>query len=368
MNLRQLPLIRRFRDLRFLIFYVTTQCNARCQTCFYWKDLNTGHGLTLEQIEQLASTMPDFRSLLIGGGEPFMRLDLPEIVSAFRKHNRIHDASIPTNGLLPERIEQQTRRILVDNPNLYLSLNVSLDGFAATHNAIRGVPDNFDRARETVQRLTALRDTYPRLSVVLNSVICEKNYAEIVSLAGYAWNKLHLDGHFFEIIRGDPKDLSVGGVPVDALADIYHLLPRFQARYFRKLRKKRNPVSRAVGEVLDLGRLLWQYRTQYRRYASGQLWTAPCLAGKTIGVIEPDGALRACELRDKVSNLEDSGWDFNAQWYSTKLNDEVHQIRVDRCDCTHVCFVQSSRDHSLRATLLEVPGLWLRYRQGKEWL
>jgi len=297
-----------------------------------------------------------------------MRLDLPEVVSTFRRHNRIHDVNIPTNGLLSERIEQKTRRILDDNPELYLSLNVSLDGFAATHNAIRGVTDNFDRTRETIQRLTVLRDTHTRLSVVVNSVICEKNYAEIVSFADYASNELNLDGHFFEIIRGDPKDLSVGGVPADALADIYHLLPQFQARYFRQIREKQNPVSRAAGNVLDLGRLLWQYRTQYRRYTSGQIWTVPCLAGKTIGVIEPDGALRACELRDKIANLGDSDWDFSAQWYGAEIDDEVRQIRIDRCDCTHVCFVQSSRDHSLRATFLDAPRLWLRYRQGQEWL
>jgi MoaA/NifB/PqqE/SkfB family radical SAM enzyme len=297
-----------------------------------------------------------------------MRSDLPEIVSTFRRHNRIHDASIPTNGLLPERIEQQTRQILVDNPELHLSLNISLDGFATTHDEIRGVPGNFDRALETIRRLTELRDTYPRLSVVVNSVLCEKNYTEIVSFAEYAWNELSLDGHFFEVIRGDPKELSVSGVPADALADIYHILPQFQARYFRQLREKQNLVSRAAGEILDLGRLLWQYRTQYQRYVNSQLWTVPCLAGQTIGVIEPDGALRACELRDKISSLASSGWNFGAQWYGSELSHEVRQIRADRCDCTHVCFVQSSRDHSLRATFLEAPRLWLRYRQRREWL
>jgi MoaA/NifB/PqqE/SkfB family radical SAM enzyme len=351
-----------------LIFYVTSQCNARCQTCFFWKDLNTGHGLTIEQIERLALTMPKFRTLLIGGGEPFLRLDLPEIVSIFHKRNRIRDASIPTNGLLPTRIEEETRRILSDNPDLYLSLNVSLDGFAATHDEIRGVPGNFDRARETLQRLIEARGTSTRLSVILNSVICEKNYEEIVSFAEFAWNELNVDGHFFEIIRGDPKDLSVGGVPAAALADIYQALPEIQARYFRRLRGHQNRVSRMVGGILDVGRLLWQYRTQYRRYTNNQLWTVPCLAGRTIGVVEPDGTLKACELRERISSLADSGWDFGSQWYGSDTAGEVEQVSIDECDCTHVCFIQSSRDHSLRATFVESPRLWLRYRRGQEWL
>jgi len=368
MNLRRWPLLRRYNDLRFLIFYVTSQCNARCRTCFFWKDLNTGRGPGLSEIEKLAATSPRFRTLLIGGGEPSLRDDLPQIVTIFRRHNHIHDASVPTNGLLPARIEALARQTLTLNRGLLLSFNVSLDGPTATHDRLRGVPGSFDRAVETIHRLAAVRSEEPRLSVVVNTVICAENLSEIVPFARFAWEELPLDGHFFELIRGNPKDLVVEGLPGDALATAYKELVRIQERYLERSTVSMGVVRRVISRVLGTGRLLWQYRAQYRRYVQGQLWTVDCRAGRTIGVVEPNGTLKACELRGAVASLADSDWDLAAAWYGPEMSRETRRIAADRCDCTHVCFVQSSRDHSLRATLVEVPWLWLRYRRNRAWL
>lgn len=368
MNLRRWPLLRRFGDLRFLIFYVTSQCNARCRTCFFWRDLNTGQGLELDQIEKLAAAAPRFRTLLIAGGEPSLRADLPHIVSIFRRHNHIHDASVPTNGLLPDRIEALARHILDLNPGLLLSFNVSLDGPPAIHDSIRGVPGNFERAVETIHRLAAVRAQEPCLSVVVNTVICAENLSEVVPLARFAWDELPLDGHFFELIRGDPKDMAVDGLPADALATVYRELIPIQERYVERSAVAAGAPRRVLGRVLGTGRLLWQYRTQYRRYAHNRWWTVRCRAGRTIGVVEPDGTLKACELRGTVASLADCDWDLAAAWYGPLMGRETRRIAADRCDCTHVCFVQSSRDHSLRVTFVEVPWLWLRYKRGRAWL
>jgi len=368
MNLRRWPLLRQFYDLRFLIFYVTSQCNGRCRSCFFWQGLNSGRALELEQIEKLAATTPRIRTLLIGGGEPSLRAELPQIVSIFRRHNHIHDVSIPTNGLLPGRIEALAREILTLNPGLAVSFNVSVDGLATTHDKIRDVPGNFPRAIETIRRLVALRREQPRLSVVMNSVICAENLGELVSLAEFAWAELELDGHFFELIRGSPKELAVAGIEPKLLAEVYGRLIGIQERYVLRAASGQGVIRRTIRRILGVGRLLWQYRTQYRRYAYGRLWAVPCLAGKTIAVVEPDGTLKACELRGAVQNLADTGWDMGAAWYGPEMGEEVHRIAADECDCTHVCFVQSSRDHSLFATFLQVPWLWLRYARGLAWL
>ena len=44
MNLRARLVIRHFEDSRFPIFYVTTQCNARCRTYFFARDLDRYSG------------------------------------------------------------------------------------------------------------------------------------------------------------------------------------------------------------------------------------------------------------------------------------------------------------------------------------
>jgi len=57
------------RDLDFVIFFVTSICNAKCAHCFYWHNLNApDEGFALEDIEKLARSMPQFRTLLISGG------------------------------------------------------------------------------------------------------------------------------------------------------------------------------------------------------------------------------------------------------------------------------------------------------------
>ena len=97
--------IARQHKFDFLIFFVTGQCNARCHHCFYWNNLGADHvGLSLEKIEKTARSMPPFRTLLLSGGEPTLRKDLPQLIDIFRRHNGIETVDIPTNGLLPDRI------------------------------------------------------------------------------------------------------------------------------------------------------------------------------------------------------------------------------------------------------------------------
>ena len=62
--------------------------------------------------------MPPFRTLLLSGGEPTLRKDLPDLVSVFLKHNRIRTVSVPTNGLLPQRISALAGAIAGIDPNL----------------------------------------------------------------------------------------------------------------------------------------------------------------------------------------------------------------------------------------------------------
>jgi hypothetical protein len=50
----------RERRLGTLIFFITSRCNAKCETCFYHEELNRPGDLTFEQIESLLGfTLPD---------------------------------------------------------------------------------------------------------------------------------------------------------------------------------------------------------------------------------------------------------------------------------------------------------------------
>jgi len=55
-----------------LILFVTSLCNFKCETCFYWEKLNdTKNDLSLEEIKEISSHFKDLKLLLLSGGEPF---------------------------------------------------------------------------------------------------------------------------------------------------------------------------------------------------------------------------------------------------------------------------------------------------------
>ena len=58
----------------YVVFFVTSRCNARCKMCFYWQQIDKAASqkeLSLEEIKNISSQVPAFYSLAISGGEPF---------------------------------------------------------------------------------------------------------------------------------------------------------------------------------------------------------------------------------------------------------------------------------------------------------
>jgi hypothetical protein len=71
----------------------------------------------------------------------------------------------------------------------------------------------------------------------------------------------------------------------------------------------------------------------------GCLWNFPCLAGKKAVVIYPDGMLSACEMRPKKINLANFDYNLAAALASKSMNEEIKQIAIDQCFCTHGCWL-----------------------------
>ena len=40
-------------QLNTLILFVTSRCNAKCRTCFYWQELNQSGDLSFEELDTL---------------------------------------------------------------------------------------------------------------------------------------------------------------------------------------------------------------------------------------------------------------------------------------------------------------------------
>ncbi|MDR0324203.1 MAG: radical SAM protein, partial [Treponema sp.] len=145
--------IRAKRELETIILFTTGKCNAKCAMCFYANEMEKkAEDLSLDEIRKISETAGEVKRLLLSGGEPTMREELPEIIEMFYNNNHITDLNLPTNGMKTERIIEWISRWRKSCPDLNITVSVSFDGFGVTHDKQRGI-ESFYKAAETLKKL-----------------------------------------------------------------------------------------------------------------------------------------------------------------------------------------------------------------------
>ncbi len=150
-----------------VVWNITRRCNLRCIHCYAHakaglqeNELSTAEGKAL--IDDLADMGAPV--LLLSGGEPLMRPDLPEL--AEYAVSRGMRAVISTNGTL---IDRDTARVLKDIGLSYVG--ISLDGNRQVNDRFRGMEGAFDQAMKGIENCKAagikvgLRFTVNRFNV-----------------------------------------------------------------------------------------------------------------------------------------------------------------------------------------------------------
>jgi len=270
----------------YLIFFVTSRCDARCVTCFNWRNLNSKpkeQELTLEEIGRIADSCKRSVFLSLSGGEPFLRDDIAGICEAFSTRAGTMMINIPTNCLRPAQIRDRTLQILQACPRTILQVELSIDGIGAVHDTIRGVPGNFEKALETYGNLRDLQKEHPGLRLKVCSVLNAYNRHQIGDLMEFVERNMSVDDHSIVPVHGEPRDESVRGDPIEdfreaaALADSLRHRGRagFRALVFREVQ------SLARQSILDV------LGGTGRRFA--------CPGGSKIAVIGETGLVYPCE-------------------------------------------------------------------------
>jgi MoaA/NifB/PqqE/SkfB family radical SAM enzyme len=348
------PLIRR-RKLNTIIFFVTSHCNATCDSCFYWDELNRAGDLSWDEIVRLSQTTPAFTDLWFSGGEPTLRRELSEIIDLFVRNNGVSHVNLPTNGLKPARIFEVAEQSLAAHGYLDLHINIALDGLRDSHDAMRGVPGNFDKAVESARGLRRLKARFgQRLRVQFNTVITRDNLDEVLPLAEWIQSEGMVDAHYFNLIRGEARDPALKLFHREALRRLYPKIADIQWKYSMGLFDGIAPLK-WLKRAAYVGTLAFHHRTQFENAEQSTKWAMPCTAGETAAVIDFDGRVRACEMRQPIGNLRETGMDFKVFWESSARKAEPQRISCDQCWCSHVCFIHDSLRYSARAMLWEVP-------------
>jgi MoaA/NifB/PqqE/SkfB family radical SAM enzyme len=360
-----LPILKervRARQFDSLFLFVTSRCNSLCRTCFYFDRLNAKDDLTFDQIRAISESAPPFRKLWLSGGEPFLREELAEIVGMFARNNGVRHVNLPTNGLLPDKIFHSLDRMLELAPDTSIDLNFSFDGLANTHDAIRGVPNNFTRTLATVREAERRWKGVRRLRRNIVTVITRENYNEIVRLGLHMAEETRSDGHYFEVVRGQPPDPTLKNLTRDDLAALHQRLMAFHRLYAKRLFSHLTAPVRAIATAYYLGNLQLHFRLHEECLESPKKWPMPCTAGETSLVIDHNGVFRACELRGPLGNLSHYGYNLTAALRSEAVREERLAIPKANCWCTHSCFIHDSSKFSARVQLFHIPWGWLRTR------
>jgi MoaA/NifB/PqqE/SkfB family radical SAM enzyme len=86
----------------YVQFYITARCNLTCQQCNIIYANSDMRECTISEIEKIADNLAEMgvAIVLLTGGEPFIRRDLPEIIYAFESRG-LH-VRMQTNGLATE--------------------------------------------------------------------------------------------------------------------------------------------------------------------------------------------------------------------------------------------------------------------------
>ena len=339
----------------FLNILVTSVCDMRCTHCFFTEELNDAPRKKLQmatrEIERISETLGgNLGVLVLAGGEPFIRKDLPEIARAFYANNHLESLYITSNGQIQQRIFPDVARILEECPKLNVTLALGIDGLKEQHDKIRQKPGSWEIVIDTARRLQAMKREYPRLDV--QSCTCFMNSNQDTIFEWYDFLKFELkpdkiNVNYIRPPAANPKELEIDSARYARLA----------ARIDEDSRRG-TIKNHYVGEIGFFKAALDVYmhgliaRTQETQQAQ-----LTCYAGTAGGVIYDEGTVSSCEILGPVGNLRDYDWNFRKLWFSSAMQSRREKV-ADGCFCTHEsnCYYPSlplNPGHLVQIKLLE---------------
>lgn len=137
------------RSVASAYVHITYRCNLSCVGCYSWTPArNNAIDPTLEQFERATDVLAGLgvRQIILSGGEPFLRSDLPALVR-YAKEAGIAHITILTNGLVCADEQLQALANIAD------TISVSFDGTSLLSEALVRGSQRFDQLIDTIRRI-----------------------------------------------------------------------------------------------------------------------------------------------------------------------------------------------------------------------
>jgi len=321
-----------------LTFFVTRKCNAKCPFCFYVDNTsNTENNkagvaeLSFDEIQKISNSLGKLLWLAFSGGEPYLRKDLVEISKIFYEQNSPVFMLFPTNGLMPDLIQDKTEQILKYCKKSVVTVKLSLDGLRGDHDALRATPGCFDKIMQTYQLLGDLLERYPNFELGINTVFCSENQDKMDEIIDFVQDLTNVKTHTISMVRGNLADAHYKEV------DQYKYR-RAINRLENNLKNQTSNIYRFRGARLKAAQDILQRRLIHQTLLDQQR-LIPCYAGRLNLVLTETGDVYPCEiLSTSFGNVRDHDYNMKEIVHSERARPVLDSIVNNRCYCTHECY------------------------------
>jgi MoaA/NifB/PqqE/SkfB family radical SAM enzyme len=306
---------------------VTDRCNFRCPSCSKWRSARPQEELSAAQwktIFQRVRRLTLMNEVTIGGGEPFERPDILEILAS-AKAEGLYTAVI-SNG---SNITPDTLRELsgLGVNRLIVSLNSIQE---SVHDKTRHAPGSGRHILELIEAWKSFRK--PELAIA--ALVMEDNVGELSDMARFV-HKSGMQGLNLQVLAPSETHYSFG--EHDAMPSLAKDWYKDNPAWVRSL-----DILRAqAAELLALKRAgapvfnpTWQLQCMATYYENPQsILSVPCVGPVSTMHVDPFGNIRLCYGLPPIGNvLRDPP---RAVWRSA----EARAQRREKRSCDQICRV-----------------------------
>ena len=311
---------------------VTSVCDMRCTHCFFTEELDDRPRKKLQmktdEIEKIAETLGgNLGVLILAGGEPFTRKDLPEIVNSFYRHNKLDSVYLMSNGQIHPRIFPDVTRILQENPKLNVTVALGIDGVKEPHEKIRQKEGSWDKAIHTARTLKEMKKEFPNLDIQTCTCVMNSNQDTIFDWYDFLKYDLKPDKININYIRPPSKDPNELNFDHKLYAKLSNMI--LEDVKNSAIKNNYGGSSGFFKAAIDI--YMHDLIAKTKEEQAPQL---KCYAGTAGAVIYDEGTLSSCENKTEVANLRDFDWDFKKAWHSPQMKQRRKEV-ADGCFCTH---------------------------------
>jgi MoaA/NifB/PqqE/SkfB family radical SAM enzyme len=279
--------------------------------------------ITVDEIEKLPSGL---RFINITGGEPFIRRDIEEIIKVISpKTERI---VISTNGFFTERIVDICRKY----PDL--GIRISTEGLQKTNDAIRQIPDGFDRTLRTLLTLRRIGIKDIGFGMTVQDINCKDLLPlyELSDALGYefATATLH-NSHYFHKLDNRIEDR-------DMVCNEF-------SKLIRELLKSKS-VKKWFRAYFNYG--LMNYIYGGKRFLKCEMGTESCF-------LDPSGDVLACngmDVKVPMGNIKEQN--FNEIWKSEQAGNVRNIVKT----CNKQCWMVGNAAPAMKRDV-RIPIKWI---------